>query len=95
MRLCWILTAALMLGPISGVLCASEAVAASAERPVSGHVTAVAPHSGGLTLDSTDFHVPARVYDLRKLSVGTYVVVTFKRSYGRRVATSIEIADPE
>ncbi len=94
MRLCWILTAALMLGPISGVLAAEDAIAASAERPVSGHVTAVAPQSGRFSLDATVFHVPSRVYDLRKLSVGTYVVVTFKRSYGRRVATSIEIVGP-
>ena len=48
-----------------------------------------------LTLESTSFHVPSRVYDLRKLSVGTDVVVTFKRSYGRRVATSIELAEPQ
>ncbi len=95
MRLCWILVGVLMLGPVSGVLGATDAVAASAERPVSGHVTAVAPLSGVLTLKSTSFHVPSRVYDLRKLSLGTDVVVTFKRSYGRRVATSIEIAEPQ
>ena len=95
MRLCWILVGVLMLGPICGVLGATGAAAASVERPVSGHVTAVAPSSGVLTLEATSFQVPSRVYDLRKLSVGTDVVVTFKRSYGRRVATSIELAAPQ
>ncbi len=95
MRLSWILVGVLMLGAICGVFGATDAAAASTERPVSGHVTAVAPSSGVLTLESTSFHVPGRVYDLRKLSVGTDVVVTFTRSYGRRVATSIEIATPQ
>ncbi len=81
----------LMLSLGFAPLGAREAAAASTERPISGLVTQIQPHSGTLVVGSERFTVPGAVYDLRELSVGTHVVVSFRRSYGRSVATAIEV----
>ena len=91
MRTNWILTVMLILALGFAPLGAREAAAASTERPISGLVTEVYPRSGTLIVGSERFSVPTAVYDLRELSVGTHVEVSFQRSYGRAVATAIEV----
>ena len=86
-----ILAVLLMLSLGLAPLGAREAAATSSERPISGLVTQVHTHSGTLVVGSERFTVPGVVYDLRGLSVGTHVVVSFRRSYGRSVATAIEV----
>ncbi len=93
MRSNWLLTAALTLGIASASLDAGDVAAASLERPVSGLVTRVYLLSRTVSLGSESFIVPAQVYDLGELAEGTYVVITFEDSSGRRVATSLEV-DP-
>jgi hypothetical protein len=88
--LTWLLAPVLALGLGWAALSASDAAAATVERPVSGLVTRVYALSQTVHVGSSQFHVPADVYDLDDLSVGTYVVITFERANGRSVATSIE-----
>lgn len=90
MRLTWLLAPLLALSLGSAALTTSDAAAATVERPVSGLVTRVYALSQTVYVGSSQFHVPAGVYDLDDLSIGTYVVITFERESGRSVATSIE-----
>ncbi len=90
MRKPWLRAAilTLALGLAGGV---GTAQGAEAERPVSGLVKQVHRHARILYVGPVKFHVPDKVYDLNKLSQGARVVVSFERSDGQFVATSIEL----
>ena len=93
MRMNWILATVLALG--LGLAPLGAGGAAATERPISGLVTEVYARSQTVYIGAEEFVVPSRVYDLRELPVGTHVVVTFERSSGKRVATSLEVAEAQ
>jgi hypothetical protein len=60
-----------------------------AQRPVSGLVTWVDSEDGLMQLGPAAFVVPADVFDLEELDVGTYAVVHFVRTADGYVATKV------
>ncbi len=87
MRAKWLLVPLLALSMSSAALAASE-------RPVSGLVSHVYELSQTVYLGSSEFYVPDDVYDLSELSAGAFVVISYERSNGRLVATSLQVQDP-
>ena len=80
----------LLLGS-TAVLAGPRHAAAGPERPVSGLVVAVDDVDRTIYVGPVLLRVPSRVFDLERLSTGSFAVVHFERTADGLVATRIRV----